>query len=334
MLENFPTLNGKILPSFACAGDKKPLTKNGYKDATTDKEEFLRQSRLSLNDAFLYGVPTGELTGFDILDVDRKGLEWFDNQGDLKTNRWHRTFSGGYHVFFEHHPGLRNSASKIAPGIDVRADGGYIIWWPSTGLATGRPTIITPWPNWITDLLLKQNEKEKEKDSSCMGVPDRQTENANKAKITPKSWFKYDECMELLYYDHDEESILTQIYRCLIVEMRSGTPIGGESYTVRKFSREYLYALQAITQAFIELSNAQPGERNNKLNALAYKLGRLMARSWITPRLYIRALWRGAMNCRLATDDGPQQVTDTILSGLTAGLKNPYPDLDDKDTKE
>jgi hypothetical protein len=34
------------------------------------------------------------------------------------------------HFFFQHAPGLRCSRGLIAPGVDVRADGGYVIWWP------------------------------------------------------------------------------------------------------------------------------------------------------------------------------------------------------------
>jgi hypothetical protein len=38
------------------------------------------------------------------------------------------------HLIFQHAAGLRCSAEKIAAGVDVRAIGGYVIWWPAAGL--------------------------------------------------------------------------------------------------------------------------------------------------------------------------------------------------------
>jgi len=44
---------------------------------------------------------------------------------------------------------LRSSAGKIAPGIDTRGDGGYIIWWPAAGLPVLEGTAPAPWPAWL-----------------------------------------------------------------------------------------------------------------------------------------------------------------------------------------
>jgi hypothetical protein len=82
----------------------------------------------------LVGMPTGEPSGIAVLDVDDlEGLAWFDAQ-HLPLTRLHQTRSGGLHLLFRHPPGLRNSASVIAPDVDVRADGGLIVWWPRQGL--------------------------------------------------------------------------------------------------------------------------------------------------------------------------------------------------------
>jgi hypothetical protein len=69
------------------------------------------------------------------------------------------------------------------------------------------------------------------------------------------------------------------------------------------------------------------GERTRKLNAMAFKLGRLIARGWINPARVVRGLELGAWSCGLQTDDGSPQVRATIASGLTAGTAMPYPDL-------
>ena len=68
--------------------------------------------------------------------------------GRLPATRLHRTRSGGIHALFRHRPALRNSVSRIAPGIDVRADGGYIIFWAAHGLPVDdRP--LADWPDWL-----------------------------------------------------------------------------------------------------------------------------------------------------------------------------------------
>jgi len=54
------------------------------------------------------------------------------------------------HLLFKHAPGLGCSSGKIAEGVDVRADGGYAIWWPSTGRVV-EDNPICEWPNWLLD---------------------------------------------------------------------------------------------------------------------------------------------------------------------------------------
>jgi hypothetical protein len=74
------------------------------------------------------GVPTGGITGFDVLDIDRRhgGDVWFLENSDrlLPTRtRWHKTRGGGLHLFFQDVPGARCSAGKIARRVDVRTTG-------------------------------------------------------------------------------------------------------------------------------------------------------------------------------------------------------------------
>jgi Bifunctional DNA primase/polymerase, N-terminal/Primase C terminal 2 (PriCT-2) len=97
----------------------------------------------------LVGVPTGKRNGFDVLDIDGKaGRSWyFRNCEALPPTRVHYT-RRGVHIFFIHSPGLRCSASKIAPGIDVRADLGYCIWWPREGYEVADHP-LAEWPEWL-----------------------------------------------------------------------------------------------------------------------------------------------------------------------------------------
>ena len=117
------------LPRFPCRPDKRPLVPGGFRAATTDPARIaVWQARFP---NCLWGVPTGAVTGFDVLDIDPEGLGWFEaNRHRILVTRVHHTPRGGLHLFFKHAQGLRCSRGRIAPGVDVRADGGYVIWWP------------------------------------------------------------------------------------------------------------------------------------------------------------------------------------------------------------
>jgi hypothetical protein len=138
------------LSSFPCRDDKKPACPHGFKDATRDEQKLIELWRKY--PGTLVGVPTGKENGFDVLDYDHqheKARQWYDEHyDDLPETRGHNTRSGGYHFIFQHRPGLRCSTGKICKGVDVRADGGYIIWWPATGLGSeDKP--VAPFPEWL-----------------------------------------------------------------------------------------------------------------------------------------------------------------------------------------
>lgn len=124
-------------PVFPCSGTTKcPACPHGFKDASTDLETIERLWRDHPGN--LIGVPTGSVTGIDALDIDSKHQAardwWRNNRHRVPSTRVYRTRSGGFHLLFEHHDLVRCSASKIARGVDTRAAGGYVIWWPAAGL--------------------------------------------------------------------------------------------------------------------------------------------------------------------------------------------------------
>lgn len=145
-------------PVFACGAEKRPVTPNGLKDATTDPAELRDQFRKA--GAAMIGVPTGERSGFIVVDLDVKeganGLEWLAaNDHRLPRTRTHRTRSGGKHLLFSIPDGraIRNSASKVAPGVDVRGQGGYVIVPPSPGYEIVDDSMPADMPAWLVDLL-------------------------------------------------------------------------------------------------------------------------------------------------------------------------------------
>jgi Bifunctional DNA primase/polymerase, N-terminal len=138
------------LPCFPCHADKTPATPGGYKKATTDRKAVAELWRRY--PAPLIGVPTGENSGLDVLDIDPRhgGDRWFSqHKARLPITRVHQTRSGGFHLFFRHESGVRCSTGRIAAGVDVRAEGGYVIWWPGVGLPVTSDMPVAPWPNWL-----------------------------------------------------------------------------------------------------------------------------------------------------------------------------------------
>lgn len=81
------------------------------------------------------GLPAGERNGISVLDVDSKngkdGVASLSNLGfgDLSALSpvRVRTPSGGWHLFFKYDKRLKNSASLIADGVDVRTERGFVV---------------------------------------------------------------------------------------------------------------------------------------------------------------------------------------------------------------
>jgi hypothetical protein len=141
-------LNG--LHVFPCKFNKAPAIAGGFYSASNDPAIIaLWQKRY-----FLFGAPTGAVNGFDVLDVDPRhgGDAWLASQ-DLPETRVHETRSGGRHYFFKHRPGLQCNESRIAPGVDVRTTGGYVIWWPMAGRRVLSDAPIVDWPVALIEVL-------------------------------------------------------------------------------------------------------------------------------------------------------------------------------------
>ena len=139
---------------FPCHRNKRPACANGFKDASSDP--LVVQELWRRWPGELIGVPTGAINGLDVLDIDPRhgGHIWLSQHRDrLPPTRTHQTRSGGAHLLFRHADGLRCSASAVAPGVDCRADGGYIVWWPSAGFPVLDESAPIAWPSWLLDLL-------------------------------------------------------------------------------------------------------------------------------------------------------------------------------------
>ena len=136
---------------FPCSATKRPASPHGFKDATTDPDA-LRDSVAGISGRVNRGQH-GNVSGIDVLDIDVKHAEtktwWQDNRCRFPRTRIHRTRSGGLHLLFKHPDGARCTAGKIALGVDTRADGGYVIWWPANGLPIFSDAPPASWPEWF-----------------------------------------------------------------------------------------------------------------------------------------------------------------------------------------
>ncbi len=143
-------LAARGIPVFPCNAKKRPCTRHGFKDATVDTAELIALWRERPGP--LIGFPTGPASGLDLLDIDPRhgGDVWLAHHlGHLGETLTVRTRSGGTHLFFKHWPGMRNSESAIAPGVDVRGEGGYAIAWAGCGGSIVKRVPARHWPGWL-----------------------------------------------------------------------------------------------------------------------------------------------------------------------------------------
>jgi hypothetical protein len=153
-------LAGLELPVFPCGPDKRPLTKNGFKDASFDADRISEWWRRH-PDA-LVGVPTGCASGIDVLDVDRGGEDWLAlyeaTHGPMPPTRIVGTRSGGVHYYWQHRVGMKCSAGLLASNIDIRSTGGYVIDWSRAGCRVLSSAPIALWPAPMLELLHEATE--------------------------------------------------------------------------------------------------------------------------------------------------------------------------------
>jgi putative DNA primase/helicase len=150
---------------FPCKpAGKLPLTKNGFKDATADAGAIATWWHANANANV--AIATG--AGLVVLDVDgddgRASLLALEElHGALPQTLRAATGGNGEHLFFVVPAGveIRNSASKLGKGLDVRGDGGYVIAAPSVH-ESGRLYTWTheddpaPLPSWLLERLVKK----------------------------------------------------------------------------------------------------------------------------------------------------------------------------------
>ncbi|MBC7853168.1 MAG: bifunctional DNA primase/polymerase [Pirellulaceae bacterium] len=153
-------------PVFPCAaGSKRPLTQHGFQDATVDLDQI--DECWTVNPTANIGLATAELV---VIDVDGHDNPWLADSPHLVAELAQAcvatTPRGGRHYYFRQPAGatIRCSTGRIAPGVDVRGAGGYVLLPPSAvdgkpyqwvaGLELENPPgELSPPPDWLTSQL-------------------------------------------------------------------------------------------------------------------------------------------------------------------------------------
>ncbi len=135
---------------FPCRKDKVPHITGWRANATTD-EATIRSWFVRWPDAMI-GMPCGVSNGIVVIDGDTykeefaEALDRLEEEcGILPGTVAAQTARGGVHWYFEH-PGkpVVGGPGKIAPGIDMIADGQFVILPPSTR-KVGRKNVAYRW---------------------------------------------------------------------------------------------------------------------------------------------------------------------------------------------
>jgi hypothetical protein len=114
---------------------KHPCNQHGLHEPSTDPDvirEWWRRWPFAN-----VGIVTGARTGWIVLDIDprhggNESLGLLMDEKGLPETAEADTGGGGLHLLFAHPGGkVRNSKAAIAPGVDVKGDGGYIVAAPS-----------------------------------------------------------------------------------------------------------------------------------------------------------------------------------------------------------
>ncbi len=240
-------------------------------------------------------VITGRVSGAIVLDAD--GLvakTTLASMGGVPVT-WTVRTPNGHHYYFRY-PGYRRGASgriknfvKKLPGLDLRADGGYVIApgsvHPGGGVYTWEPGLspddvpLADPPDWLNEIL--DFEEDEEEESRDEGEREHGMGHGTHGPETPQS--------------------------------NAGV----------KSRRTYAEA--ALRGEVDKVSQSREGRRNDQLNRSAFALGQLIAGDVLDQADVERELETAARSAGLAGDPncGTGGIRSTIRSGIRAGIRRP-----------
>jgi hypothetical protein len=284
---------------FPCCDLKRPLGGIRWRDESTTDSEKVAPWWRRWPDA-LIGLDCGK-SGLVVIDADRHpggsdGVSALPRLigGPMIALRCPitETARNGRHIYFHQHDGeaFRNSASLIAPGVDIRGDGGYVIA-PGSTRADGSMWAARP------------------------GTPDLATAFAAGAiPVLPEK-------IAALIRAKPERiaAPVTEVTQAVL--QPNGWAVG---------ARERSYAQAALEGCAAELAATGSGGRNGALNGCAFRMGTMAVLHWIDTAAIKASLRAACEVNGYIRDDGQPAFEKTYLSGVIAGAKSPHPPLEDR----
>jgi hypothetical protein len=297
---------------FLCDQHKKPRGK--WRDISTTDPETIRLWFQTWPDSIV-GIDLAK-SGLIVVDADRHDPEHdgvdalarlesenepFENHPIIWTPR------NGFHHVFRQPPGipLGNATGALPKGIDIRGAGGFVI-------ACG--SISTVFGEWVA---ADGSLIEAFRAGTIPTLPDWL---AAIIQTRPTEVQPSDNVVPFKPRDPKEE----------VPKEPGAAPRPPSSPTLRQKKR----AAAALQGNAAELATTQPGNRNNRLNVLSYRMGRFVSLGSITRQHVIEAFTAGCEANGLIQDDGIDSVMRTIKSGLDAGMKKPLEDIAAKSSEK
>jgi hypothetical protein len=292
------------LPPTACESDS-PLTANvrygyalGWSFTPLDgKRPVLKgwqsASRESLEQALAWaskgnvGLRTGKASGIVVIDVDPGG-----NIAPLGLPGTVTAMSGrpgAFHLYFRHNGPLRNTSKKLGPHIDVKADGGQVVFpgsvHPDTGAVYAWAEGREPWNVELAELPAHIVELLQSPDSLKQAAAGPALPAALETPTEPDS--------------------------------RPSAP--ERAPKSRADAKAARYAQRALRLELHALTSAANGTRNDTLNRAAFSMGRLIGGGYLA-RAEVEAALRSAAE---SVGLEPREIDATLRSGLDAGMREP-----------
>lgn len=170
---------------FPLKADSKLPAVKAWPDIATDDAETIRALWADMPAANV-GIYTNAYRDrhMCVVDIDMKngnnGLDEFmrladEHGGDIPVTRTVISTTGGIHLYFTTPFPIKSGAGELAPGIDTRGSGGYVVAPGATlggkSYVLGNHADIAECPEWLLKILPKKTDKPKERSAAVLSFP-------------------------------------------------------------------------------------------------------------------------------------------------------------------